>query len=64
MEYVPGGELFRRMQILRRLEEKEAAFYAANIVLGLEYLHANLVVYRYETLSLKGLKTRKYIDWG
>ena len=48
MGYVPGGELFTHLQRApwRRLPEEAARFYAASVLLALEYLHARHVVYR------------------
>ncbi|KJZ75942.1 hypothetical protein HIM_04766 [Hirsutella minnesotensis 3608] len=39
LDYVPGGELFTYLRKLRRFDEDIARFYAAEIVLVLEYLH-------------------------
>lgn len=46
MDYVNGGELFYHLQKDRKFSEERARFYAAEIALGLEYLHNNGVVYR------------------
>jgi serine/threonine protein kinase len=44
-EYVPGGELLARIDG-RRMSDREASFYAANVLLALEHLHTNGYVHR------------------
>ncbi|KAL7923377.1 kinase-like domain-containing protein [Trichoderma austrokoningii] len=39
LDYVPGGEIFSYLRKYRRFDEQVARFYAAEIVLVLEYLH-------------------------
>ncbi|KAD5316926.1 hypothetical protein R6Q59_032191 [Mikania micrantha] len=48
MEYCPGGDLhtLRQRQPGRHFSEDAARFYAAEVLLGLEYLHMLGVVYR------------------
>ncbi|KAG0452468.1 hypothetical protein HPP92_025132 [Vanilla planifolia] len=48
MEYCPGGDLhiLRQRQPGRRYAESEARFYAAEVLLALEYLHMLGVIYR------------------
>ncbi len=46
LEYCPGGELFNLLAKKRRFSEDQTRFYAAQIVLALEHLHAKDVVYR------------------
>eukprot|EP01103_Thecamoeba_quadrilineata_P008579 TRINITY_DN18314_c0_g1_i1.p1 TRINITY_DN18314_c0_g1~~TRINITY_DN18314_c0_g1_i1.p1 ORF type:complete len:442 (-),score=107.60 TRINITY_DN18314_c0_g1_i1:55-1380(-) len=46
MDYVNGGELFFHLQKDRKFPEERVRFYIAEIVLGLEYLHASGVLYR------------------
>lgn len=48
MEYCPGGDLhvLRQKQLTKSFPEKAARFYAAEILLALEYLHMLGVVYR------------------
>jgi serine/threonine protein kinase len=41
-----GGELFFHLKKEKRFEEKRAKFYAAEIVLALEYIHSNNILYR------------------
>lgn len=46
MEFLPGGELFYHLRKARKFPESTAVFYAAEIVLAIEYLHKNNIVYR------------------
>lgn len=67
MEYVPGGELFAQLAQQGRLGEPAARFYAACVVLALEYLHGNGIVYRDlkpENLLLDGRGYVKVADFG
>ncbi len=46
MEFLNGGELFFHLHKERRFPEERAAFYAAEVVLALECLHRNNIIYR------------------
>ncbi|CAO3621709.1 unnamed protein product [Mucor fragilis] len=46
MDYVPGGELFRQLRKRKTFTEDEARFYAAEVVLAIEYLHSINIAYR------------------
>jgi serine/threonine protein kinase len=46
LEYCPGGELFFYLSQIGRFKEEAARFYAANVVLALEYLHSMNILYR------------------
>eukprot|EP01147_Barroeca_monosierra_P005706 gene5706-8993_t len=46
MEYVPGGELFSHLRDHHCYAEKNAVFYAAQVILALEYLHSQSILYR------------------
>ena len=48
MEYCPGGELFKHLRRKGKFDEDAVRFYAAEVVLALQYLHENLnIIYRY-----------------
>ncbi|CAK7566647.1 MAG: Cytochrome c oxidase subunit 1 [Sporothrix epigloea] len=69
LEYVPGGELFSYLRKFRRFDEPMARFYAAEIVLVLEYLHEQQdgVAYRDlkpENLLLDEAGHVKLVDFG
>lgn len=46
MDYLTGGELFFHLKNARRFSEERCRFYAAEILLGVEHLHANGIIYR------------------
>ncbi|KAG7665221.1 uncharacterized protein J8A68_001277 [[Candida] subhashii] len=47
LEYLQGGELFHHLELEKFMTEKNAAFYIAQIILAIRYLHLNLnVIYR------------------
>lgn len=46
MDYLPGGELFFHLRKDRRFKVDRARFYAAEIALGLGFLHENNIIYR------------------
>eukprot|EP00238_Polyblepharides_amylifera_P003615 CAMPEP_0196578600 /NCGR_PEP_ID=MMETSP1081-20130531/7466_1 /TAXON_ID=36882 /ORGANISM="Pyramimonas amylifera, Strain CCMP720" /LENGTH=306 /DNA_ID=CAMNT_0041897869 /DNA_START=87 /DNA_END=1007 /DNA_ORIENTATION=+ len=46
LEYIPGGELFGKLQAVERFSEKLAMFYAANLICALKYLHSHIIVFR------------------
>ncbi|CCH58004.1 hypothetical protein TBLA_0A02030 [Henningerozyma blattae CBS 6284] len=46
MDYIEGGELFSLLRKSQRFPNPVAKFYAAEVVLALEYLHANNIIYR------------------
>ncbi|KAH8662272.1 kinase-like domain-containing protein [Xylariales sp. PMI_506] len=69
LDYVPGGELFSYLRRHRRFPEEWAQFYAAEIVLVLEYLHEQQggVAYRDlkpENLLLDAQGHVKLVDFG
>jgi serine/threonine protein kinase len=45
-DFFNGGELFNYLSTGGAFGEDRARFYAAEIVLGLEYLHSHNIVYR------------------
>ncbi|CAK9293569.1 unnamed protein product [Gordionus sp. m RMFG-2023] len=45
-EFVEGGDLFKHIKKLRRFSESQSKFYSAQVILAIEYLHSNGLVYR------------------
>ncbi|KAK1764108.1 camp-dependent protein kinase catalytic subunit [Phialemonium atrogriseum] len=69
LDYVPGGELFSYLRRFRRFEEDMACFYAAEIVLVLEYLHEQQGGVAYRDLKPENLLLDedghiKLVDFG
>ena len=46
MDYEGGGSLFFHLKRKNRFTESEVAFYAAEIIIALEYLHSKKIIYR------------------
>lgn len=46
MDFMIGGELFFHLRRALRFSEDRSKFYAAELVLAIEYLHIKGVVYR------------------
>lgn len=46
LDYINGGELFYHLQREKRFSEERVRFYGSEIVLALEYLHKEGVIYR------------------
>jgi protein-serine/threonine kinase len=46
LEFCAGGELFFLISKFRRFPEAIAKFYFMEILLGIEYLHKNKIMYR------------------
>ena len=46
MDYCPGGELFFHIQRVERFNEEAVKFYGAQLVLAIEHLHKNKIIYR------------------
>eukprot|EP00283_Hemiselmis_rufescens_P016397 CAMPEP_0173449754 /NCGR_PEP_ID=MMETSP1357-20121228/43324_1 /TAXON_ID=77926 /ORGANISM="Hemiselmis rufescens, Strain PCC563" /LENGTH=640 /DNA_ID=CAMNT_0014416367 /DNA_START=27 /DNA_END=1945 /DNA_ORIENTATION=- len=46
MDYLNGGDIFYHLSVSRRFSEERTRFYAAEVVLALECLHQNNLVYR------------------
>lgn len=68
MDYCPGGEVFSYLRKAKRFDENTARFYAAEIVLILEFLHEGEgVAYRDlkpENLLLDAEGHIKLVDFG
>jgi serine/threonine protein kinase len=45
-EFMPGGDLFQHLRQAKRFGVSRAKFYAAQIVLAIEYLHSKGIIYR------------------
>jgi serine/threonine protein kinase len=66
-EYVPGGELFSYLRREGKFANDMAVFYAAEIALAFEHLHASSIVYRDlkpENLLLTARGHMKITDFG
>jgi serine/threonine protein kinase len=46
MDFLNGGELFHHLKLFKRFSEDTARFYSAQIILALECLHQNSIIYR------------------
>lgn len=46
MDFLNGGELFFHLRRSGKFPENRAKFYAAEILLALDYLHQNDIIYR------------------
>ena len=46
IDYCPGGELYQIMQSQGVFTEKRTKFYAAQLILALEHLHLQGILYR------------------
>ncbi len=46
MEYVSGGDLMLHIQ-RKQFSLRQAKFYASEVLLALEYFHANGIIYRF-----------------
>ena len=46
LEYCPGGELFFYLRQIGRFKDDAARFYSGNVILALDYLHSQKILYR------------------
>ncbi|KAK6641332.1 hypothetical protein RUM44_013041 [Polyplax serrata] len=64
---ITGGQFFRLLRKLKKLDENSAKFYAAQVVLAIEYLHYMGIVYRDlkpENMLLDTDGYLKLVDFG
>jgi len=67
LEYVNGGELYYHLQLSGHFTPDRARFYAAEMVLAMEYLHKNGIIYRDlkpENVLIDGDGHIKITDFG
>jgi len=67
MDFAVGGELFFHLRKEGRFSEDRARFYASEVLLGIEYLHTNGIIYRDlkpENLLLDGSGHILVTDFG
>lgn len=46
MEYCPGGDLGKQIKLKRKLSEYEARLYICEVILAIEFLHKNNIIFR------------------
>ena len=66
-EYMPGGEMFYHLHMNNYFTENKARFYIAEIVLAIDHLHKNNILYRDlkpENILLDELGHIKLTDFG
>lgn len=67
MEYVQGGELFRILRRQKKFDQDTTRFYAAEVILALEYMHELDIAYRDikpENILLDAEGHIKIVDFG
>eukprot|EP00667_Euglena_gracilis_P003971 EG_transcript_3984 len=67
LEYAAGGEVWKHLQKHGRFQNHVAKFYAAEVVLALDYLHSHRVIYsdlKPENLMLDAAGHIKLVDFG
>ena len=45
-EYIQGGELFNLLDRFAPLDESDSAFYMSEVLVAIEYLHSQQIIYR------------------
>ena len=46
MEYVPGGELYRKLRKDQTFDNELTRFYVAQLVMALQYMHSDNIIFR------------------
>ena len=46
LEYIPGGELFTYLRTAVRFDVPTSIFFASEIIMALDYMHSQNIVYR------------------
>ena len=46
LEFCPGGELFFHLSRIGNFDEKVTKFYCTQMLLAIQHLHKNLIIYR------------------
>mmetsp|Transcript_4376 Transcript_4376/g.7400 ORF Transcript_4376/g.7400 Transcript_4376/m.7400 type:complete len:314 (+) Transcript_4376:1292-2233(+) len=67
MEFCPGGDLGRQIRLKRKLAEEEARLYIAEIIVAIEFLHNNKIIFRDlkpENIVLSADGHAKLTDFG
>lgn len=66
-EFIPGGQVYSRLNNLKRLPVSHSQFYSANVILCFEYLHSHSIIYRDlkpENLLITADGYLKLVDFG
>ena len=67
LEYASGGDIWKHIRDLGRFSNEVARFYSAEVVLALDYLHSQHIIYydlKPENLMLDAAGHVKLIDFG
>jgi len=67
MDYMPGGELFSRIEELGSLLRSEAQFYMSELIVAMQYIHGRGFIYRDlkpENLMIDPSGHLKLVDFG
>lgn len=46
MEFCPGGDLGKQIKLKRKLPEEEARLYICEVIIAIEFLHKNKIIFR------------------